>query len=196
MKHTKSLKIVKLLFINFCLVMTSTPAFSQTGISRPTTVKKSNSEPDYNINELALPSELKNVQKGSGSIFYNPSIKGKVLIPVHFWGYFSRPGLHFIPVESSLLEGVSYAGGPTPQGKLDNVRHMRKSDKSEVINEYFDLEKGGSNKAALMKLQPGDMVFVERDNWMEDRAYYTGLIGVVATILSSILIYREVKKGN
>ena len=55
--------------------------------------------------------------------------------------------------------------------------------------------KGGSNEAALKSLRPGDMVFVEKDYWYENRAYYTSLVGVVATILSSILLYRQVKKN-
>ncbi len=149
----------------------------------------------YDLNELALPSEVKNLGKSSGSIYYSPAVKGKVLMPVHFWGYFNKPGLHFIPVESSLLEGVSYAGGPNPQAQLSEVRIMTKAEEGNIINSFYNLEKGGNNNAALRALKPGDMVFVEKDYWYENRAYYTSLIGVVATLLSSILLYRQVKKN-
>lgn len=169
-------------------------AFAQTGVNAP--VKKSNYTLDYDLNKLALPSETKNIGKSSGSVFYSPSIKGKVLIPVHFWGYFQRPGLHFIPVESSLLEGVSFAGGPNPSARIDNVKLMRKNSKGLYDKRVFDLEEGGNNEAALSELKPGDMVFAEKDYWVENRAYYTSLIGVVATLLSSILLYRQVKKNN
>jgi hypothetical protein len=71
---------------------------------------------------------------------------------------------------------------------------MTKQEQGKIANEFFDLEKGGSTNAALRKLKPGDMVFVEKDYWYENRSYYTSLIGVAATILSSILLYRQVKK--
>ena len=72
---------------------------------------------------------------------------------------------------------------------------MANQDDGKISNSFFNLEKGGSNEAALRKLKPGDMVFVEKDYWYENRAYYTSLIGVVATLLSSILLYRQVKKN-
>ena len=71
-------------------------------------IKKSN----YNIRQLALPSEVEDIGKSSGSIYYSPSIKGKVLIPVHFWGSVKKTGLHFIPVDTNLISGISLAGGP------------------------------------------------------------------------------------
>lgn len=186
MRHFTILKYFKLLVINFSLLVTSNAALAQAGAGSHT---------DYDLNKLALPSETQGLKKATGSIYYSPSIKGKVLIPVHFWGYFQRPGLHFVPVESSLLEGVSYAGGPNLQGKIDNVKLMRKNDKGNFENTYFNLEKGGGNEAALKELRPGDMIFVEKDYWQENRAYYTSLVAVFATVLSSILLYRQVRKN-
>jgi len=182
------LKHFKVLLLNLSLLLSSGTVFAQN--------KKPADKVDYDLSRLALPSETKNIGKSAGSVYYSPSIKGKVLIPVHFWGYFQRPGLHFVPVETSLLEGISYAGGPNPQARIDNVKLMRKGDKGGFDNNFYDLEKGGNNEAALKTLRPGDMVFVEKDYWQENRAYYTGLIGVVATVLSSILLYREVKKNR
>jgi len=68
---------------------------------------------EYNIRELALPSEVDNLGKKGGSIYYSPSVKGKVLIPVHIWGEIRNSGLHFIPLDTNLLNGLSLAGGPT-----------------------------------------------------------------------------------
>lgn len=182
------LRHFKILFINLSLLVSSSVVFAQS--------KKKSDTVDYDLSRLALPSETKGIGKAAGSVYYSPSIKGKVLIPVHFWGYFQRPGLHFVPVESSLLEGISYAGGPNPQARIDNVKLMRKNEKSGFDNEFYDLEKGGNNQAALKTLRPGDMVFVEKDFWQENRNYYTSLVGVVATVLSSILLYREVRKNR
>jgi hypothetical protein len=184
MKNQILFKNLRIIILNLSLLIASSPLYAQ-----------ANKAGGFDLNQLALPSEVKNIQKNTGSIYYSPAVKGKVLMPIHFWGYFNKPGLHFIPVDSSLLEGVSYAGGPNPQAQLENVRLMANQDDGKISNSFFNLEKGGSTEAALRQLKPGDMVFVETDYWYENRAYYTSLIGVVATLLSSILLYRQVKKN-
>jgi len=146
----------------------------------------------YNIRELALPSEVTGLGKKSGSIFYTPSVKGKVLMPVHFWGEVSNSGIHFIPVDTSLINGISIAGGPRSEGNLDNVKLMR-AEKGKIKEFTFDLSSGGDEKAYRQILKPGDTIFIEKSNFFENRSYYTSLVGVFATILSSILIYRQVK---
>lgn len=147
----------------------------------------------FNIRELALPSEVQKLGKSSGSIYYNPSVKGKVLIPVNIWGSVTKSGLHFVPIDTNLVQGLSMAGGPSNSANLSKVKLSRNVEGK--INEFeYNLTKGGDEKAFLEKLQPGDTVFVEKDQFFENRSYYTSLAGVIATVLSSILLYREVKK--
>lgn len=147
---------------------------------------------NYDIRQLALPSEVKDIGKASGSIYYSPSIKGKVLIPVNVWGDVGRTGLHFVPVDTTLVMGLSLAGGPGTHAKLHEIKLTRVEEGKN--KEYtFDLSAGGSAEAQSFALRPGDTVFVENDKFFENRSYYTSLIGVIATILSSILLYRQVK---
>jgi hypothetical protein len=147
----------------------------------------------YNLKELTMPSEVKNLAKPLGSIFYSPSVKDKVLIPVHIWGAIGKSGLHFVPIDTSLVNGISLAGGPTGTAKLNNVRLTRK-DKDSRENFEFDLRDGGENEAFDMTLKPGDTIFIEQSTYLADRAYYTSLIGIVSTILGTILLFRQVKK--
>ncbi|EQC52808.1 SLBB domain-containing protein [Bacteriovorax sp. DB6_IX] len=149
-------------------------------------------KPNFNIKEFTLPSEVKDMNKSYGSVFFSPSVKGKVLIPVHFWGEVKNSGLHFVPVNTTFLNGLSMAGGPSSTAKLDNVRLTRKNaDKFKVLR--YDISDGGNTNVYAETLQPGDSVFIPKDQYLENRAYYTGLIGVFATVLSSILLYRQVK---
>ena len=121
-------------------------------------------------------------------------MKGKVLIPVHFWGEVKNSGLHFVPLDTSLVNGLSLAGGPTNQGILENVIvNTTREGKREQL--YFDVSKGGDLSLEKFKLQPGDTIFIEKDNYRVDRAYYTSLFGVILTVLSSILLYRQVKSN-
>ncbi|GAB4020668.1 MAG: hypothetical protein Fur0010_23460 [Bdellovibrio sp.] len=151
-------------------------------------------ENNYDIRELALPSEVKDLSKSTGSIYYSPSIKGKVLIPVNVWGDVGRTGLHFVPADTTLIMGLSLAGGPGTHAKLDEIKLTRVENGKN--KEYqFDLSEGGKADAQAFTLKPGDTIFVENDKFFENRAYYTSLIGVVATILSSILLYRQVRNN-
>lgn len=154
--------------------------------------KESANGSNYNIRELALPSEVENVGKSAGSIYYSPSVKGKVLIPVHFWGSVKKTGLHFIPVDTNLISGISLAGGPNSGNATDDV-YVTTSRAGKREKLHFDISEGGDIKLEDFKLQPGDTVFIPNDTYLADRAYYTSLIGVIATILSSILLYRQVQ---
>jgi len=149
----------------------------------------------YDIRELVMPSEVKGVSKSSGSIFYNPSIKGKVLVPIHFWGAIGKTGLHYLPIDTPLIKGLSFAGGPSGSALLDDIRVFR-NDKGVVKESSFDVSSGGDIKAFDYKLRPGDTIFVKEDTFYMNRAYYTSLIGVMISILSSVLIYRQVRDGS
>ena len=150
-------------------------------------------EKEINLKEFAFPSEVENIAKNAGTVFYSPVVKGKVLIPVHIWGEVQRPGLHFIPIGASLIDGLSMAGGLTAQADTDNIRLSHKVDE-KLETKYFDLSEGGNTEAFFTELKPRDTIFAEKSTFREDRGYYTSLIGVVATILSSVLILDQIKK--
>lgn len=145
------------------------------------------------ITEFALPSDVKDLDKSAGAVFYSPTAKGSVLVPVHFWGEVTKSGLHYIPVDSNLVKGLSFAGGPRSTAQLESVKVTRQSG-TKVEELRFDLSQGGNSSAYNFNLHSGDTVFVEKDYYYENRIFYTGLIGVVATLLSSFVIFREVKK--
>jgi len=182
-----SIAIVIASLLNSCLWAEGT-----TTSTNKASVKES-SQSKYNIRELALPSEVEKLGKQSGSIYYSPSVKGKVLIPVHMWGEVRNSGLHFVPLDTNLLNGISLAGGPTSAGDLADVQvTTTREGKRERLE--FDLSNGGNLGLEDFKLKPGDTVFVKKDTYLVDRAYYTSLIGVAVTILSSVLIYKRISR--
>lgn len=162
------------------------------GPLKANSIKKQKKEVQYNINQLALPSDVESIKKSAGAIYYSPSIKGKVLIPVHIWGSVKNSGIHFVPVNTNLISGISLAGGPSFGNTANNVYvTTTRNGKREKLQ--FDISKGGSLDLEDFKLQPGDTVYIPQDTFYQDRAYYTSMVGVIATILSSILLYRQVK---
>lgn len=153
------------------------------------------SERQLELNELALPSETKDLGKQSGSIYYSTTSKNKTLMPVHFWGEVARSGLHYIPLDSKLVKGISFAGGGTANASLEDV-YVNRIENGEMTKTEFNLAEGGDIKAHDFTLKPGDTVFVSRDTWRDNRSFYVTLTTLGVTLLSSILLFRQVKKGN
>ena len=149
----------------------------------------------YDLRNLALPSDVKGIRKDAGAVYYSSSVKGKVLIPVHVWGEVNRAGLHFVPIDTTLVSGLSLAGGPTTQASLEDIKLIRNA-KKEIVDYEFDLSEGGDPEAYSTALKPGDSIFVSKERFYEDRSYYTSLTSVIVTILSSILLFREVRKSS
>lgn len=151
---------------------------------------------NIDLNQLALPNEVKDLGKSSGSIFYSPSQKGKPLIPVHIWGEVGKSGLHYVPMDTGLVNSLSIAGGPREGADLREVTLTRKQN-GEYLEREFDLSNGGNLEAHQYTLNPGDTIFVAKNYFRDDRAYYTTLASITATvvvsILTAILLYRDVE---
>lgn len=150
------------------------------------------SQSEFNLQEITLPSEVKDLGKSSGAIFYSNAVKNKILVPVHFWGEVKQSGLHFLPSDTTLIKGLSLAGGPTTLAKLDKVVLTRKSA-SGIKEIDFDISEGGDANAHQFKIESGDTIFVKKDTFYENRNYYTSLIGILMTVLSTMVIVNKVK---
>ncbi len=146
---------------------------------------------NLSMQELALPSEVKDLAKQSGSIYYNTAIKNKVLIPTHIWGEVFKPGMHFIPTDTTLIKGLSMAGGPNGMAKLDEVIVTRVLTNGVIKKYEFDLTSGGKENIHQFKLEAGDSIFVTKDQFLENRTYYTSLIGVVLSIITTAIVIKN-----
>jgi hypothetical protein len=162
-------------------------------LSSVTYAQKPSHLKSFNVKEIVLPSEVTELKKLSGSVYYNNSSKGKVLIPVNYWGKVAQAGLHFVPAETTFITGLSMAGGPSTNSKLNNVRLIRKKgEKLEV--KHFDLTDGGTPEVYKYKLKPHDTIYVDESHYYQDRSYYTGLISIFTTVLSAYVLYSQAQK--
>ena len=148
---------------------------------------------EFNLQEVVLPSEVKELAKSPGSIYYSVSVKNKILIPVNIWGEISHPGLHFIPSDTTLIKGLSLAGGPSSGANLENIALMRNIANGKVKEETFDLSNGGDLTAHQFKIESGDTIFIKKERFYENRGYYTSLINIFITVLSTFVIVNKVK---
>lgn len=157
-------------------------------------VKKSPSL-KLDLNKIVLPSEMQQLRKNTGSIYYNQSVKGKVLVPVHFWGEFQRPGLHFVPLNSTLISGISMAGGPRTTGILESVKLTRRDQDKKIQDFKFDLTSGGELNSHNFVLKEGDTVFIQKSNRNADRSFYLGLIQVAITVLTTFVVVQKIEQN-
>jgi hypothetical protein len=155
--------------------------------------KQESAKVELSLQEITLPSEVKDLNKQSGAIYYNTSVKNKVLIPTNFWGEVGRPGLHFVPTDTTLIKGLSMAGGPAGSASIDDVLLTRAATDGSIKQFEFNLSSGGDSKAYQFKLESGDSIFIKKDAYREDRAYYTGLIGIAISIISTFVLLGYVK---
>ncbi len=60
-----------------------------------------------------------------GSVYKVESIPGEVTKRVNLWGYVNKPGCYEVPVETNLIQLITYAGGPKDYADLDDIKLYR-----------------------------------------------------------------------
>jgi len=108
--------------------------------------------------------------------FYSIARPGELTMQVNIWGLVNHPGRYEISITTDLVQLVSYAGGPSPDAKMDAVKITRllKTDAGITRGEYIvnmdDLYR--INESSLI-LQPGDTIFIDKTTWSTVRDVLT-----------------------
>jgi SLBB domain len=132
--------------------------------------------------------------------YFDYSDPEAVNIKVSVWGFVKFPGKYVIPEYSSLSDLLSYAGGPTDDAHLDDLRLFRtKPDSTQELMkfDYNDLlwEDNLTKEIKNPKLQAGDMLMVAGTQRLYTRDYVTLTVSVLSALISlSILVLNIVKK--
>jgi hypothetical protein len=82
--------------------------------------------------------------------FFNFGDKDGVNIYVNVWGYVKFPGKYLIPKGSTVVDLISYSGGPVTDAKLEDIRLFR--PKNDSLGVYKD---------QLKKINYNDLVWEE-----------------------------------
>ena len=106
---------------------------------------------------------------------YDLSDPRGVNIEVNLWGFVKYPGRYIIPYNSTLVDVMSYSGGPIQSSNLEEIRILRPpkdslNGKNTLIKlNYDDLLWGDNVKQSKISnpvLQSGDIIIV-----MEEKRY-------------------------
>lgn len=135
---------------------------------------------------------------GSGELKTSPNVplykivKGsEISISINLWGFVGGPGHYEVPGSTTLVDLLSFAGGPIPQARLTDVRiiHADTSYENRVqvynIEEYRD--KGDLSQNPY--LVPGDTIIVSGralDVFFQTVSIVTNIMVIVTALINFI----------
>ena len=112
-----------------------------------------------------------------------PQLEVEPLFKVTVSGEVRTPNFFLLPPETTVMEAITRAGGPTERANLDQVTVMRDGHKLSL-----NLGERGSPRDVLT-LQSGDQVnLARRRNVMTGIGSMTPLFGLTASVLSVIYL--------
>jgi protein involved in polysaccharide export with SLBB domain len=95
-------------------------------------------------------------------------------------GFVQRPGRYEISSTVDLVNLMALAGGPTPDGAMNDVKLTRMAEIAGQIRtrEYhLNLEEISKLTSNELKLSPGDLIQVDRTGWSSFRDTFTVVVG-------------------
>lgn len=140
------------------------------------------------ITDYELGSKLSRTQYQQTG-YYDLSDPEAVNIKVAVWGFVRYPGKYLVPSYTTILDLLSFAGGPTNDSHLDEIKLYRnKEDGSQemIVYDYNDIlweTKLDSRNRINPYIEAGDILVVPGS----PRYYARDLVSMWATILSALV---------
>lgn len=137
--------------------------------------------------------------KSNSAALYDLSDPTGVNMELNLWGYVKYPGRYRIPINTTFMDLISYAGGPTDESNLEEIRIIRDANnqnkKPSVIKlNYEDIlweDKISTQPKMNPVLQPGDVIVImkeKRYTFKEELSIYipvlTSLISIATFIIT------------
>ena len=142
--------------------------------------------------EIGISSRL-----NSQGAYYDYSDQTTLNIKVSLWGFVKYPGRYVVPIYTTPTDLLSFAGGPTDDAHLDELRIYRQNENSTQTLIKFNYEdvlwedELATNSRQIPELLAGDVLVVPGS----PRFYFKDYLQVALSILSamislSILIFK------
>jgi protein involved in polysaccharide export with SLBB domain len=115
----------------------------------------------------------------AGSYFY-VARPNEMTMQINIWGFVHHPGRYEVNTNTDLIQLLSYAGGPTNDADIEEVRIMRivRREGTLATKEMrVNLCKMDRLEEAKIMLQPGDTVYMDHTSWLTIR----DVVSVVTT---------------
>jgi hypothetical protein len=132
--------------------------------------------------------------------FYDYSDPRYVNIMVNIWGYVRFPGKYYVPENSRVLDLLSYAGGPTPDAFLNDIRLYRGSTEREGLIKVMNFDDLMNNENPNVKslevplLIPGDIILVPGEPKLYFRDYVSIYTSITSVLISLAILILNIAK--
>lgn len=151
------------------------------------------------IKDYELGSPANTIRNYNGG-YFDYSDPTTVNIKVSVWGFVKYPGRYTIPVNSTAADLLSFAGGPTDDAHLDDLRlYKTTSDSSQTIVkfDYNDLLWADNLKTTRVKvpnLNAGDILVVPGSPRLYFKDWFSITLSVISTLISLTILILNLKK--
>lgn len=140
-----------------------------------------------------------NIRTATQGGFFDYSDPEAVNIKVSVWGFVRYPGRYLIPSYSNVRDLISYAGGPTDDAHLDDLRLYRNNDSTQALLkfDYNDLlwdPELKSNRQKPPEIQVGDILLVPGTPRLYFRDYFTMTLQIVSTLISLTILVLNITR--
>ena len=132
---------------------------------------------------------VSNSRRGSYGGYYDYSDPESINIKVSVWGFVKYPGRYFIPDRTSILDLMSYVGGPTDDSNLDELRIYRLDENNHELMlaiDYNDVMWEDNLETKLRKvpdLKASDILVVPG----EPRLYFMDWFSIGLSVFSALI---------
>ena len=156
------------------------------------------------IDRQKVGNDILSTQQGG---YFNYGDKDKVNIEVNIWGFVKYPGKYLIPKGSTIMDLISYSGGPVTESKLEDIRLFRPRNdslntKDKLINlDYNDLlwdsppnERQNFKNKINLNLEPGDILIFTGEPRYFARDNVNFILSISAVLVSIGILVVSIRK--
>jgi hypothetical protein len=148
------------------------------------------------INDIQMGGGLNKIGINQGG-FFDCSDPSSVNIKVSVWGFVKYPGKYIIPIYSKINDLISYAGGPTDEARLEEMRIVRTdsiNSQQTIFNlKYNDflMDQSITVDNSVQSLKAGDILLVSGSPRFYLRDYIGVILSIVSVLISFTILVRQ-----
>jgi len=145
---------------------------------------------------------LGKTSKQTSAAIYDISDPTGVNIEVNLWGFVTYPGRYIVPMKTTFMDLMSYAGGPAENSNLKEIRIIRNGttpgEKPMLIKldyeDYLWGEKISKISRANPELMSGDVILIleqKRYTVRDNIGLYLPVISTLVTVATFIVLITK-----
>ena len=148
--------------------------------------------------DLQVGSDMNQLRQNQGAL-YDYSDPATLNIKVSVWGFVKFPGRYIVPIQTNASDLLSYAGGPTQDAHLDDLRIFRTLDDSSqtmIKFNYNDLlwDENLKEFKSAPDMSAGDILLVPGSQRLYFKDYMQLGLSIFSVLISLTILILNINK--